>query len=98
MKPSDAEQDLPAGVAQWTEWLRALTGSRGLCNFPFSSSQFESVGGSNLGNSHRRRRTFTHILGAMGTVNELCVTSFQTFVCPAVKGVQQSPGKVRILG
>ncbi|KAG7468710.1 hypothetical protein JOB18_007669 [Solea senegalensis] len=28
----------------------------------------------------------------MGTVNELCVSSLQTFLCPAVKTLQPAPG------
>lgn len=43
------------------------------------------------------RTTYLHA-DTMGTVSELCVSSLQTFLCPAVKALQEAPGKVTTVG
>lgn len=93
------------GGSLWTERPEAQTDSQqpqrgklGLLLLPFSSFSVAITRREKV--AQLRTERYLHTLrgishsGAMGTVSELCVTSLQTFLCPAVKALQQEPGRV----
>lgn len=68
----------------------ATAGNLRLHYFPFLTiSLFNVKRGSRVSTAVNRK-------AGMGTLNELCVSSLQAFLCPAVKTLQQDPqGKVK---
>lgn len=67
---------------------------RGSTTSPVDRLIVHDKGGSDASDGCEQKGGFH--AAAMGTLNELCVSSLQTFLCPAVEALQQDPrGKVK---
>lgn len=89
------QSDFTVGVSLYTERPGSQKDSRQPRQGarPSTTSYFDC-----LHLSHQDETCLHAHAGTMGTVSELCVSSLQTFLCPAVKSLQEAPGKVTTVG